>query len=571
MQALDKFYDIKSDVTAILKELSVEAHENGLSVLAENADSTHKRIHSDKFIVAVVGVLKRGKSTLLNALLKAETDILSTMVTPDTARLSYLEYSEKPYVIIHAKNGNINIDIEELPEYTSAYDVIGGRGIKEKVDNTISADIFYPNDILQKGICIVDTPGIDDPDEMRSNVTMQFIDKADVVVFLMNAAEGGLKDFELKFLQSKVFNEFGSAKGTVLVSNMISRLRQRQLKELEPLIDKNKQYIKEIFGVEIPIFPLDGLDALMGIRNNDSELYLKSRFDDFRNYLETFLVSQKGKLFLRRRLKKFVAEELNHSINLLREMISSKPRSIEEVETQLKQSQQNIQTLEQKSTALISKYDKAIEALIFWLKKEIMSDFNTNVIVLTIDIKTLPADINRTTQGLQTKVKKRVKTLIEDLLYDYSLENIKLPSPDFDVPPQSLNTEKYFRIEKVIKAKGFFASLFDFFFGGSSSHEEVVKIDEKGLLKEISKIKDYLTDRLSNLVYAYFDDVKESIEKDFATKRLNIETIYNQQKKTLSMEQKKYSDFVVSTNNKINMLSSYKNRIETLLKEIESL
>ena len=51
-------------------------------------------LHDEKFTIAVCGVVKAGKSTFLNSLLFGR-DILPAFDTPMTAKLTFIEYTDK--------------------------------------------------------------------------------------------------------------------------------------------------------------------------------------------------------------------------------------------------------------------------------------------------------------------------------------------------------------------------------------------------------------------------------------------------------------------------------------------
>lgn len=186
-----------------------------------------EKLDSDVLTIGVIGTVKSGKSTFLNAFV-FEKDILPTSSTPMTAALSLITYGEKEKIEVEFYNQEdwqkqcelAERSSEGLPEMEAARIqaakeiVAKSAPIKEKIqeylgttredsldriEDYVGADgkfvsitkmvkVFYPKDYL-KGVEIVDTPGFNDPIVSRELRTQQFLNKADVVVFLMYAGQ----------------------------------------------------------------------------------------------------------------------------------------------------------------------------------------------------------------------------------------------------------------------------------------------------------------------------------------------------------------------------------------------
>ena len=91
------------DLTGDLKKIREFSLRMNLEGNAAAADSVLTRLAEDTFSVAIVGEFKRGKSTLINALL--EKDVLPTDVVPTTATLNKVAYSVTPFVRIEYNDG----------------------------------------------------------------------------------------------------------------------------------------------------------------------------------------------------------------------------------------------------------------------------------------------------------------------------------------------------------------------------------------------------------------------------------------------------------------------------------
>lgn len=143
-------------VSIMLKNMDnmVKAAESpDLKVLSEEIDFMRKRL-TQPLKVAVVGFMKAGKSTLMNAILKER--VLFTGTVETTYTVSWFKYGEKKRLTIVMKDGSeINAPFEDLEKWT----------VRKKLDSNPLMDsaryiiIYYPNEIL-KTMELIDTPGL---------------------------------------------------------------------------------------------------------------------------------------------------------------------------------------------------------------------------------------------------------------------------------------------------------------------------------------------------------------------------------------------------------------------------
>lgn len=129
-----------------------------------------------KYVVAVMGEFKRGKSSLINALLGSK--VLPADVTPTTATINRITYGAEPGVQVHFLNGTVErVGIHQLPEYVSKL-TPEGAGMARQIREAV---VTYPTVICQNAVDIIDTPGLDDDEEM-TRVTIGMIAHADAVI-----------------------------------------------------------------------------------------------------------------------------------------------------------------------------------------------------------------------------------------------------------------------------------------------------------------------------------------------------------------------------------------------------
>ena len=228
---MHNFQDFQGHKTILLQEyenliasgilpLTCKGVEVSQASIARDIDA----LQQERFVVSICGQVKVGKSTILNAML-FEQDILPNSVTPETAKLTEISWGLTPsfqadfysqdewntlkesviegenyyekyispmlaslrtkYGMLYpekelAKVKYVGNDLAELKEY------VGSEG--RYTPFVKYCHIQYPSELL-KEVIVVDTPGTNDPNLIRSRETENWIGKSDAVVFVMYAGQ----------------------------------------------------------------------------------------------------------------------------------------------------------------------------------------------------------------------------------------------------------------------------------------------------------------------------------------------------------------------------------------------
>jgi ribosome biogenesis GTPase A len=148
--------------------------------IKREAFAASERIAEGRFYVACVGQFKRGKSTLLNALIGKP--LLPSGVTPITAVPTIVRFGELQRARVRLSNGEwTNIGITDLERYASE---TGNPQNKKEVD---ALEVFVPSPLLREGMCFVDTPGIGSVFSANTAATQEFIPHIDAAVVVIGA------------------------------------------------------------------------------------------------------------------------------------------------------------------------------------------------------------------------------------------------------------------------------------------------------------------------------------------------------------------------------------------------
>ncbi len=180
---------------------AVEAAAEYRWIDAARRDEITGRLDSDVLTLGVIGQMKCGKSTFLNAFVFG-AEVLPAAITPMTAALSVITYGPEPKLTAHFYSADELAAMQlagALPEGSDT--TLAGTGRDDSLDNlkeyvgvggryegvTKYVTIYYPKDYL-KGVEIVDTPGFNDPVVAREQKTEEFLRRADAVVLMLYAS-----------------------------------------------------------------------------------------------------------------------------------------------------------------------------------------------------------------------------------------------------------------------------------------------------------------------------------------------------------------------------------------------
>lgn len=187
----------KQNLLQLIKKINMLDYIKKNQIVSEKLNDLVSDIENDFFTVVVLGEFKRGKSTLINALLGKE--ILPVNVLPETATINALTYSDELKVYVKMNDGTER-EGESTPEYLQQF---SAQSKCEDIHNIKYIKIGYPAEFLKDRLIIVDTPGVSDIDEQRVEVTYKFIPKAHTVLFLLDA-NSPLKKSEKDFIEQRL-------------------------------------------------------------------------------------------------------------------------------------------------------------------------------------------------------------------------------------------------------------------------------------------------------------------------------------------------------------------------------
>lgn len=163
-----------------LYRLAELAAEFGAEHIASTARSIAERVSDGRFYVACVGQFKRGKSTLLNALIGHS--VLPTAVVPVTAVPTIIRHGERLAARVRFQSATwTDIPVSAVEEYVSE------EKNPENAKGVGGVEIFVPSPLLETGMCLVDTPGLGSVFAGNTAATQAFIPHIDAAIVVIGA------------------------------------------------------------------------------------------------------------------------------------------------------------------------------------------------------------------------------------------------------------------------------------------------------------------------------------------------------------------------------------------------
>lgn len=276
-----KIEEIEKSIETVEKEFNVKFDDERKDIKEQKAF-----IDEPDLQIAIVGTIKAGKSTFINALF--EENIASTDVTPETASLTKFRYSTKNKLEVKFYNkaewdelwesvkkseektktkifrdefessGAENIKNDYIGTSDKIEEVSNIEELKNKVKEYTSKNskihyfvkelkVYLNNENIHKNVTIVDTPGLDDVVDYRSNITKKYIKRANAVIVCVDATN--LRKDEYLTI-TKVFENVGDDKYKVMILGTKIDEKNNPKENWEKQSKEWKKYLEDNYNDE---------------------------------------------------------------------------------------------------------------------------------------------------------------------------------------------------------------------------------------------------------------------------------------------------------------------------------
>lgn len=223
------------------------------------ADTAESLLHASfrSGTVVVVGEIKRGKSSLVNALV-GQRDLLPVDVLTSTSapiRVSMTGAGEgpaAPEVHLVRGRGREQIAVEELPRFVTVDGLRGAHAGSDDDELATAASVTLEFPPLA-GVTVVDTPGVGGLDEHAVQAAFSEAHRAGLLLMVCDASTPITKP------EMDILAEARREVGAVVVA--VTKT-DKNIRRWRAIVDDDRRLIREHLGAEVPVIGVSSLRAM---------------------------------------------------------------------------------------------------------------------------------------------------------------------------------------------------------------------------------------------------------------------------------------------------------------------
>ncbi len=303
--------DRLSNIATVINKSELEAAEAsgklGLETDSQDISFASENLRQGVFRVLVLGDMKRGKCTCINVLIGEK--LLPSDVNPCTALLTILRFGLTKKVTVYFKEGRYPEQLD-FETFKQQYIIDSDEAKKLESENKSAfpnvshAVIEYPLPLLENGIEIVDTPGLNDT-EARNEISLSYINNCHAILFVFRASQPCTLQ-ERRYLENYIK---GRGLTTFFLINGWDEIREGLIdpEDVEELAESEEKLHRvfrtnigeycQIDGQDIyndRVFKISSLKALR-LRLKDQNAALDNTgFPEFLGAINTFLTQERA-------------------------------------------------------------------------------------------------------------------------------------------------------------------------------------------------------------------------------------------------------------------------------------
>ncbi len=363
----DDFLEARAALDAQLAEVVALARSLGAEGRAAAIAQARERLGSDAFRLLVLGEFKRGKSTLVNALLGDR--VLPARVAPCTGLITVVRYGAAPRAVLVPRDQAAaprEIAVDEIADHITIQDdlVALGDGAEEAPPAASPWDrveLDFPLELCRNNVELVDSPGLNEH-LSRERITLGDLPRADAVLMVLSC-EQQLARTERDFVHTHlgtadlahaffVWNRFDAVRDD---PDEVAALHQLSERWLVPRLARGDR----IFYVSAR----DALLARVGPQAPDPAALEASGLPAMERALERFLVTERGRLKLAapRGAALAVLRELEHETIPQRAALLAAP--LAELEAHIETQRPRLAELQRQRQRLVRDLERRRDAL----------------------------------------------------------------------------------------------------------------------------------------------------------------------------------------------------------------
>lgn len=279
-QVRQHILDTVDRLTARRTEYKLPAPPDALAICRQ-------RLAEDTYQVLVVGEVKRGKSSFINALIGQ--NILPTDVDVATSQVFRVCRAEREAYRLRFEDGTAKeVKRDDLPRYGSQVVAdVEGTPTLDQIIRWIEIDV--PVRFLPRGVSILDTPGLGGLYELHAEITQRFIPQADAVVFVLDSSRPIIEE-ELKYLDLIL----KATRSVFFIQTKFDLFRAQQWQDVQR---RNQEILRERFKdrlTDYRVWAVSSKLLSMAAAQGDPDFEIASKHRELAPALKAFLFRVSG-------------------------------------------------------------------------------------------------------------------------------------------------------------------------------------------------------------------------------------------------------------------------------------
>ena len=286
---MKSFFELKHQAGKLLKQWGELAQKLGYETSAQTLGEIYQEFEKKELMVVAAGEARRGKSTLLNALLGETQPLFPVDVNVCTNVVTVVRYGKEENIEAWVEDGSgvkkESISRSDIENYVSE------KGNPNNYKNVKLLNISIPNELLKEGVVFVDTPGVGSLNISHAEATYGFLPNADMLLFVTDT-NSGLTETELGFLK----------RGYQYCKNVIFPVTKKDLNpDYSVIIEDNREKIRRELGIcaeELQIIPVSGTAKLRSLARNNTAMYVNSNFGQLEEALWGMIAKNRARILI---------------------------------------------------------------------------------------------------------------------------------------------------------------------------------------------------------------------------------------------------------------------------------
>ena len=411
IQDLEKVVQKRSQIATTLNKIAQTLREAesigakasgklGLEREIDNLSQQSNLLNKGVFRLMVMGDMKRGKSTLVNALVGDR--LLPTDVTPCTAILTVLKYGSQGQATIYF-NSDRDPQKISFAEFAEKYTIDPDRAkqLEERRELAFPevdrAEIEYPLELLKGGIEIIDTPGLNDT-EARNKLVFDYINQCHAILFVLSATQVYTQEerrYLDNYLKDRGIEIFFLVNGWDKIRTGLVDPENSQ--DLEAAEGKVRQVLRSNLSeytqsYDERVFEISALNTLR-LAKKSPESIKDTNFGAFLDSLNRFLTQDRAKVEYQQGI--LIAER---AYNRVYEVVERRIPLLGKDKAELKQKIASLQTEFEQLAEIRDRFKELIAKISDRYSKEISDDFKAYILGLD---KTFEKDFSQSQLNLE--------------------------------------------------------------------------------------------------------------------------------------------------------------------------